>query len=53
MTTTSSPARRLSRRGKIALAVGAVVLVAVAAALAIFAVVRHRSSRPRVVSYGS
>jgi len=53
MTTTSSPPRRLSRRAKIAFAIGAAFLVAVAAAVSIMALVGHHSAKPHTVSYSS
>jgi serine/threonine-protein kinase len=53
MITASPRVRRLSRRAKIALVVGAVVLAAVAAAVSIIAVGGHRSSHKHAVSYSS
>ena len=53
MTETSPPDRRLSRRAKIALAVGVLVVDAIAAVVSIVAVVSHRPSQKHAVSYSS
>jgi DNA-binding beta-propeller fold protein YncE len=53
MTAVSLPVGRLSRRAKAALAVGALVVVAIAAAVSFIAVVSHRPSQKHTVSYSS
>src|ERR1700752_4071555 len=53
MTAVSPPAGRLSRRAKAALALGTLVVVAIAAAVSIVAVVSHRPSQKHTVSYSS
>src|SRR5262245_30139941 len=53
MTAVSPPVGRLSRRAKAALAVGALVVVAIAAAVSIIAVVSHRPSQKLTVSYSA
>ena len=53
MTEVSLPVRRLSRRAKIALAVGVLAVVVIAAAASIIAVVSHRASEKHAVSYSS
>jgi hypothetical protein len=53
MTEVSLPVRRLSRRAKVALAVGVLVVVVFAAAASIIAVVSHRAPQKHAVSYSS
>ena len=53
MTAVSPPVGRSSRRAKAALAVGTLVVVAIAAAVSSVAVVSHRPSQKHTVSYSS